>query len=166
MAWSHFFSPLNRGDRKPLKTVPPGDTVRTFFLPGVWTEWISLPASCPPFTPAPHLREAPRASGGVCKAARSPVVAAAWEGWRVCCLVGAVSSGKSRGFRSERQPFFPSCLRLKTKCRMPPLKFDPSGPVGRGVLLFLVTPLQGWKGEVLLAMWKEIRVTQPCRGRM
>ena len=60
----------------------------------------------------------------------------AWKVWHLCCLVCTISYGKSRGFCSEHQLFL-SSLHLKTKYRMLPLKFDPSGPlVERGVYFF------------------------------
>lgn len=123
-----------RGHRAP--PLPPRRLDGVDFPPGLCPP--SRPPRCPPpsfpFLP-PHLREPP-SERGVCKAARSPVVAAAWKCWRFCCLVCAVSSGKSQGFRPEYQPFLFS-LRFKTKCMMLLLKFDPPGQlVERGVYFF------------------------------
>ena len=145
MAWSHFFFLIVETEN-PLKRFPGGNCAPPLpplrldgvdFPPGLCPP--SRPPGCPPpaWPSCPPTSLRPPSERGVCKAARSPVVAAAWKCWRFCCLVCAVSSGKSRGFRSECQPFLFS-LCLKTKCMMLRLKFDRLGQlVGRGVYFFL-----------------------------
>lgn len=146
MAWSHVFSLIVETE-KSLETVSPGRRGRAPPLPPRRRDGAAFPPGplptfacprlCPSLRPLPARPTSVQPPGerGVCSAARSPVVAAAWKCWRFCCLVCAVSSGKSRRFRPECQPFL-SSLRRKTKCTMLVGKFDPPGPLARRGVYF------------------------------